>query len=116
MGERLTPDEDEALETLHWLEYFGAELAAAHRQLKAELLERDLRSVVRGPRADVVLGDPADDWPPPADPTSDGRALERLAEQVGALERRVVELEDRLGRPRTPAFRTRCHDRYRRSG
>lgn len=60
MGERLTPDEDQRLRALHWMECMGMELSTPLAELKGELLARDLRSSVREPKWEEIL--------PPTDP------------------------------------------------
>jgi hypothetical protein len=48
-GERLNPDEDQALRRLHWFEALGCELSSALRNLKDNFRSRDRRTEIREP-------------------------------------------------------------------
>ncbi len=50
-GERLTPDEDQAMRRLYWFETLGCELSSALRNLKDNFRSRDRRAAVREPGA-----------------------------------------------------------------
>ena len=64
-GERLTPDEDQAMRRLHWFEALGCELSTAVRNLKDGLRKRDRRTSIREPGAIYVSG---------AQKTADGKS------------------------------------------
>ena len=55
-GERLTPDEDQAMRRLHWFEVLGCELSSALRNLKDGWRSRDRRTSIREPGASYVKG------------------------------------------------------------